>query len=189
MCVQLVCELVFEHMALCYAGHQTCIGILLKGGANINQQDKRGLTPLFVAVNGGHFFSVQHLIKAGADPTVAASDARTALFAAAANPNPSSLAIFDCLLETAANKQALQKMISVSTKDKRTILHSACASSNVDVVQRLLKAGAAVNVQSDDGATPLARVWPSLLSHEVHQRFLLCCQENKGKYVLLSLSS
>lgn len=51
-------------------------------------------------------------------------------------------------------------MVSVRTKDGRTPLHSACASSNVDVVKRLLEAGATVNVQSEDGATPLARVCP-----------------------------
>lgn len=55
---------------------------------------------------------------------------------------------------------AAQDMVSARTRDGRTILHSACASSNVDVVKRLLAAGAAVNVQSDDGATPLARVTP-----------------------------
>lgn len=54
--------------------------------------------------------------------------------------------------------QEQQDMVSARTRDGRTILHSACASSNVDVVKRLLEAGAAVNVQSDDGATPLARV-------------------------------
>lgn len=132
--------------------------MLLKAKADINQRNKRGHTPLFVAVNGSHFFAVQFLIKEGADPNIAASDTRTALFAAAANANPSSLPIFNCLLETARSKEAVKEMVSIRTKDGRAILHSACASSNVDVVKRLLEAGAAVNVQSDDGATPLARV-------------------------------
>ncbi len=54
-------------------------------------------------------------------------------------------------------------MVCVRTKDDRSVLHSACASSNVDVVRRLLKAGADVNVQSKDGASPIARVSHSLL--------------------------
>ena len=54
-------------------------------------------------------------------------------------------------------------MVCVRTKDDRSVLHSACASSNVDVVRRLLKAGADVNVQSKDGATPIARVSHPLL--------------------------
>ena len=47
-----------------------------------------------------------------------------------------------------------------TTRDGRSLLHSACAGSNVDVVKRLLGEGAIVNVQSEDGATPLARVHP-----------------------------
>ena len=69
----------------------------------------------------------------------------------------------DCLLDTASSKQEMKDMVCVRTKDDRSVLHSACASSNVDVVRRLLKAGADVNVQSKDGATPIARVSHPLL--------------------------
>ena len=75
--------------------------MLLQSGGTIDQQNKRGHTPLFVAVTGGHFFCVQHLVQAGADPNITATDTRTALFAAAANTVPSSLSIVDCLLDTA----------------------------------------------------------------------------------------
>ncbi|KAL3162656.1 Ankyrin repeat and SOCS box protein 16 [Trebouxia sp. C0009 RCD-2024] len=139
------------------AGHQGCLELLLEAGADINQQTKRGHTPLFLAVNGGHFFAVQFLLRKGADPAVRASDTRTALFAAAAVTHHSSLSVFDCLLDTAADKQERKDMVSAKTRDGRTVLHLACASSNVDVVKRLLEEGAAVNVQSEDGATPLAR--------------------------------
>lgn len=57
--------------------------------------------------------------------------------------------------------QERKEMVSATTRDGRTVLHSACASSNVDVVKRLLEEGAVVNVQSEDGATPLARVHPN----------------------------
>ncbi|KAL3135087.1 hypothetical protein ABBQ32_008032 [Trebouxia sp. C0010 RCD-2024] len=139
------------------SGHQGCLQLLLEAGANINQQTRRGHTPLFLAVNGGHFFTMQFLLSKGADPAIPASDTRTALFAAAAVTHHSSLSIFDCLLDTAANKQERKEMVSATTRDGRTVLHSACASSNVDVVKRLLEEGAVVNVQSEDGATPLAR--------------------------------
>lgn len=82
--------------------------LLLKAGADINQRNKRGHTPLFVAVNGSHFFVVQLLLKNGADPSITASDTRTALFAAAANTHHNSLAIVDCLLDSAANNQVLR---------------------------------------------------------------------------------
>ena len=86
------------------AGHQGCLDLLLKAGADINQRNKRGHTPLFLAVNGGHFFAVQLLMKNDADPAIAATDTRTALFAAAANTHYNSLAIVDCLLDAAASK-------------------------------------------------------------------------------------
>ena len=56
-------------------------------------------------VNGGHFFALQFLLRKGADPWIAASDTRTALFAAAALSHHISLSIVDCLLDTAANQQ------------------------------------------------------------------------------------
>lgn len=46
-----------------HAGYLGCLTHLLQAGASINLQNKRGHTPLFVAVTGGHFFCVQHLIK------------------------------------------------------------------------------------------------------------------------------
>lgn len=49
-----------------HAGYLGGITTLLKAGASINLQNKRGHTPLFVAVTGGHFFCVQHLIKVSA---------------------------------------------------------------------------------------------------------------------------
>ena len=79
--------------------------LLLTAGADINQRNKRGHTPLFVAVNGGHFFVVQLLLKHGADPFITASDTRTALFAAAANTHLNSLSIVNLLLDAASSKQ------------------------------------------------------------------------------------
>lgn len=97
-------------------------------------------------------------VQEGADPNITATDTRTALFAAAANATPTSLPIVNCLLETATSKPEAKAMVCVRTKDGRSALHFACASSNVDVVKRLLQTGADVNVQSADGATPIARV-------------------------------
>ena len=149
--------------------------MLLKAGGSINQQNKRGHTPLFVAVTNSHFFCVQSLIQAGADPNIPAADTRTALFAAAANAVPSSLSIVDCLLDTATSKQQVKDMVSIRSKDGRSVLHFACASSNIDVVKRVLKAGADVNVQSADGATPIARVSRSLQLQGHHTRALANC--------------
>lgn len=116
------------------------------------------MTALLVAVVNGHFFCVQHLLQAGADPLITDNFGRNALFAASFNTGSAGLTMVECILDCAQDKQALRELVSAPVKDGRTALHAACASSNVDVVQRLLKAGADVNAQSDDGATPVARV-------------------------------
>ncbi len=79
-------------------------------------------------------------------------------------------------------------MVNVRTKDGRSVLHSACASSNVDVVKRLLKAGVDVNVQSADGATPIARV--SIAATKGILELSLChaCSECAMSIVLRNLS-
>ncbi len=101
----------------------------------------------------------------------------------------------------------MNDMVCVRTKDDRSVLHSACASSNVDVVRRLLKAGADVNVQSKDGATPIARVSHPLLYRVLYhqmlfmsRRLLICnqthhcllfgsdsCHMNNALYALMSI--
>ena len=53
-------------LLMLHAGYLGGIPLLLEAGASINLQNKRGHTPLFVAVTGGHFFCVQHLIKVSA---------------------------------------------------------------------------------------------------------------------------
>ncbi len=111
-----------------HAGHLSCLTILLEAGSSINQQNKRGHTPLFVAVTGGHFFCVQHLIQAGADPNITAGDTRTALFAAAANPIPSSLSIVDCLLDTATSAQQVSQQPEAHVNSsQRQLTRSQCA--------------------------------------------------------------
>ena len=143
------------------------------------------MTPLLVAVVNGHFFCVQHLLQAGADPLITDNFGRNALFAASFNTGSAGLTMVECILDSAYDKQALLELVSAPMKDGRTALHAACASSNVDVVHRLLKAGADVNAQSHDGATPVARVrtkqlhyismscsW--MLCHPVVELLILC---------------
>lgn len=116
------------------------------------------MNPLLVAVVNGHFLCVQSLLEAGADPMLTDNFGRNALFAASFSTGPSGFTIVECILDSAKDEQALQTLVSAQMKDGRTALHAACACSNVDVVKRLLKAGADVNAQSADGATPVARV-------------------------------
>ena len=48
-------------------GHQEVVQALIAAGANVNQQNNNGWTPLHCAASNGHQAVVQALIVAGAD--------------------------------------------------------------------------------------------------------------------------
>ncbi|XP_048729925.1 uncharacterized protein LOC125647282 [Ostrea edulis] len=61
------------HFAADY-GQAQVIEYLVSKGANINQKDKHGITPLLAAVWEGHVSSVETLLKLNADKTVTSPD-------------------------------------------------------------------------------------------------------------------
>ena len=64
-------------------GHDKCIELLLKAGADVNRIDMWGFTPLIAASRGGHFQCVEALLQAGAYVNfVSRRGAKTALMVA-----------------------------------------------------------------------------------------------------------
>lgn len=61
------------------------ISLLVEKGANVNTQNDRGVTALYLAAAGGHEAYVQHLLKLGADPKLATKSGYTPLRVAQAN--------------------------------------------------------------------------------------------------------
>src|SRR6187455_447514 len=64
-------------------GRSSVVQSLVAGGANVNERDATGMTPLMVAAAAGHTAIARTLIAAGAEVGAAAPDGTTALMSAA----------------------------------------------------------------------------------------------------------
>lgn len=121
---------------------------VLKSGADVNERDKYGWTPLQAASMTNPIPEIiQALVNAGADVKTRDNIGTTPLHrAAACNPNSEVIIV---LMEAGAN-------LNARNIDGWTPLHGAAAySSNPMVVTVLQKAGADVNARNRLGATPL----------------------------------
>ncbi|KAI3437743.1 hypothetical protein D9Q98_000191 [Chlorella vulgaris] len=56
-----------EKGAMLLAGHTTCCSLLLEEGADIEQRNVMGETPLIRSAHNGHFKTVKFLVEHGAD--------------------------------------------------------------------------------------------------------------------------
>jgi cytohesin len=119
---------------------------------DINGVDNDGDTPLHWAIRGKYCdINARHLIRKGADPTIANKKGDTPLHLAAYFPSSHAKEIetIDLILE---NEQ-----VDINSRGKNgwTALHRAIRASNVITVCYLLKKGADLNVADENGATPL----------------------------------
>lgn len=130
------------------------IDYLVNCGANINEKNLTGVTPLGKAIESGRgIATVQCLLKHSADPNIADSSGNTPLIKAVKNGD---VALVKCLLAnkaTAVNKQNLEK---------NTALHEAAFKGIKEMVGCLLAAGADVNLQNTGGMSPLLLFYLSL---------------------------
>jgi ankyrin repeat protein len=74
--------------------------ILIEAGADMNTQDREGITPLYLAAQEGNPMIVMELIKAGADVDLAGHDGGTPLHMAANNGHEGCAAL---LIQAGAN--------------------------------------------------------------------------------------
>ena len=102
-------------------GCMMCARTLVEGGANVNLTDPKGVTPLFLAIDNLHFDLAKYLIEKGANPNKWDWWGRTPLYSA----------------------------VDVNTLPHggRPDRPSTDATSGLEVIERLLKAGAWPNVQ------------------------------------------
>jgi uncharacterized protein len=138
--------------ALFYAafyGHDMIIEYLVNCGANVNEKNLTGVTPLGKAIEASRpLATVQCLLKHSADPNIADSSGNTPLIKAVKNGNAE---LVKCLLGSKTidvNKQNLER---------NTALHEAAFKGIKEMVDRLLFAGANVNLQNSGGKAPLHR--------------------------------
>ena len=128
------------------ARHHRCASFL-KAGADRDQADGDGRTPLFIAAREGHHVVVRLLLEAGADKDKASNkDGSTPLFMAA---QANRREVVRLLLAADADKEKAKE-------DGTTPLLVAACKGHGEVVADLLKAGADKDRADDKrGETPL----------------------------------
>lgn len=157
------------------------VRLLLLFGADPNNCDRDGISPLFAAVEKSFLAGAVHLLKYGADPNFALSpDHETPLAAATiankvnfahllliygGNPNHQTVK-GDTLLLSAINKKTPKKFIDLildygadpddKSKEGKTALFEAIQCSRVDIVTSLLEHGANPNLPG-----PKHMLWPA----------------------------
>lgn len=120
---------------------------LLRIGANPNQQDKNGQSPLFEAVRRGSLAMAERLVTAGARFTQLDDKKRSALDWAIEQQQGAGF--IEALKTLGADPFA------AAPASLRTPLHLAAENNNTEIVAYLAGAGAALNAQDKEGATPL----------------------------------
>lgn len=116
--------------------HHNIFGLLMSECDNINEADNEGLTALHLASTVSEY-TVQILLDAGADPTIASLDGLTPLHLAT---RTRQVNIVGQLLGAVEN----QRESFVRSKDKKgySVLYYACVSGVPETVSLLLDAGA-----------------------------------------------
>lgn len=119
---------------------------LLRIGANPNQQDKYGQTPLFDAVKSGNVTALHILATRGGRINHRDDKGRN---------------LIDWAIETGAPATLLKELhhlgadFDASPKTKQTALHTAAAAGRMDLFEALAALNLSVNARDKDGNTPL----------------------------------
>ena len=133
-------------MDMCLTGDEAAVGMLLDGGAHVNQQATDGATALFFAAqDGAKFGCMQRLLAARADAAHTRHDGGTALVLASQEGQTDKVA---CLLAHGAAADG-------SSETHPTPINQACARGHYAIVNLLLRASAHADVYDSAGRTPL----------------------------------
>ena len=123
---------------------------LVSSGADVNEKDDAGSTPLFWSAGIGHIDITSYLISKGADVNAEFIYGGTPLNAAVVGGGEEHRQIIAILLKNGAD-------INLVT-GRGTPLHGAVSGENIDMINFLIKNGADINARGGDGlSTPLDR--------------------------------
>ena len=141
-----------------------CVDLLIKGGADCNQSDENGRTPIHIASFFGCVSVVDLLIKVGADCNKSDKDGRTPIYVASEGGH---VDVVDLLIKGRAD-------CNQSDKNGRTPLHAASKAGHKELkdshfiiqfdtpkleyestVRALIRSGADINQTDINGESPL----------------------------------
>ncbi len=139
------------HYAATQSSGAIALFALISRDADVDAQvAKTGQTALLIAALENHTAMVRLLLEAGADPDVADAHGMTPLIAAALRDNSTAI---EMLLRVEAGLDAVWE---APDNPGGTALHLALHKGNLDVVRRLLEAGANPNLLDEQDQSPLA---------------------------------
>ncbi len=123
------------------------VAALINKGADVNANNRYGVTPLIAACMGsGEVAVIKLLIKAGADPDSALPSGQSAMMTAARTGKTDVVGL---LIEQGARIEAREEWRG------QNALMWAASEGHADTVRRLIKAGADFNARTNAGFTPL----------------------------------
>ena len=153
------------HMAIDeWTDNQLCVQVLVDNGAALDARDVHGRTPLhFACLVGYHCFICSLDPKQLSFLSIKDNNGCTPLYYACKNSHLECIQAFidQCpdimgyLMKIANNHGTTP--LSVRTGSGGTILHVACEKGDINLVKKLLEAGADPNVTDEFGFTPLMR--------------------------------
>lgn len=136
-------------MVLVKEGNQQKVDSMIRKGVNINERNKEGVSALMIAAYEGHGKIVKKLLDKGAEINNASKSNNTALSYAAAKDHWN---VVNVLLDYKADV----KIIRVMNANDDVPIINAVYANRVDIVKRLISAGASTNIESFYGwRTPL----------------------------------
>ena len=148
------------HAAIAAGCSKGTLQEIIDNGGDVNAVNNRGRTALLMSCSFGQIDSVNVLLGAGADPTLADEKGISCLHAAI--DGRCNKETFHALLDHGVH-------IDTKTKDGTNALLSACRREQSEVVRFLLEAGADVNASKPDGDTILHVAVSSNCSKETLQ--------------------
>lgn len=136
------------HYAVFY-NHIDVVRYLVENGANVNQQNLSGLTPLFWSLDQGLYDIAKVLLEHGADTSIFSKDGYAVLHKAVAS---NAMEAVKYLVEI--GKADINVEASAIHK-RTTALHIAAANGYYDLAEYLISNNADVNSKTSQNITPL----------------------------------
>uniref|UniRef100_A0AAY4B0I7 K Homology domain-containing protein n=1 Tax=Denticeps clupeoides TaxID=299321 RepID=A0AAY4B0I7_9TELE len=130
----------------CAGGFLDVVKVLLKEGANIEDHNENGHTPLMEAASAGHVEVARVLLEYGAGINTHSNEFKESALTLACYKGHLDMVRF--LLEAGADQEH-------KTDEMHTALMEACMDGHVEVARLLLDSGAQVNMPADSFESPL----------------------------------